>query len=160
MALLDQNCVYGFLRQHYLHWLEAMSLMGKVSEAIILITHLATMINVSTFLLQSYLVNANNAKSQDSPIVYDLIHDCRRFLLAHRHVIVHAPEQICTSGLIFGPGHSLVRKNFKNIVPRWVRLQPQPQEKWSVSLQTLEGHSDFVNTVGLLSRRPVGDTGV
>jgi WD40 repeat protein len=146
MGLLDQNCVYSFLRQYYLPWLEAMSLMGKVSEAIISITHLATMIKVSSFLPQLYLANANNEhKSQDLPIVHDLIHDCRRFLLTYRHVITYAPEQIYISGLIFSPRHSTVRKNFKNIVPQWVRLQPQPHEKWSASLQTLEGHSGVVN---------------
>lgn len=34
------------VRQHYRHWLEAMSLMGKISEAIITITNMTVMANV------------------------------------------------------------------------------------------------------------------
>src|SRR5271156_1753274 len=79
--------------------------------------------------------------------MYDLIHDCRRFLLAFRQVITNAPGQLYASALVFSPLHSTVRKNFRDIVPRWVKLQSRHREKWSASLQTLEGHSSVVNTV-------------
>src|SRR5271155_4033125 len=79
--------------------------------------------------------------------MHDLIHDCRRFLLAFRQVITNAPGQLYASALMFSPLHSTVRKNFRNIVPQWVKLQPPHREKWSASLQTLEGHSGAVKTV-------------
>ena len=79
--------------------------------------------------------------------MHDLIHDCRRFLLAFRHVISDAPEQIYASALIFSPLRSTLRKLFKDIIPPWVKFYPLHQEKWSPSLQTLEGHFDRVNIV-------------
>src|SRR5271156_3243277 len=79
--------------------------------------------------------------------MYDLIHDCRRFLLAFRQVIINAPGQLYASALMFSPLHSTVRINFRDIVPRWVKFQPRHREKWSASLQTLEGHSESIKTV-------------
>jgi hypothetical protein len=46
--LLDNGSVYEFLQSHFLHWLEAMSLMGKTSEVIITLTDLAAMVDVSS----------------------------------------------------------------------------------------------------------------
>ena len=46
LELLDHGCIHKVLKQHFLHWLEAMSLMGKISEAIIAITNMAAIINV------------------------------------------------------------------------------------------------------------------
>lgn len=51
-AIDDNGRIHKFLLQHFLHWLEAMSLIGRVSEAVILITNLTTMTDVrKTFLL-------------------------------------------------------------------------------------------------------------
>ena len=46
MEGLDHSRIHDFLQQHFLHWLEAMSLMGKVSEAIISITNIVALKNV------------------------------------------------------------------------------------------------------------------
>jgi hypothetical protein len=59
VELLDHDYVHDLLRQHFLHWLEAMSLIGKISEAIIAITDLAAMVNVGIYLPLSSLVDAN-----------------------------------------------------------------------------------------------------
>ena len=37
-GLHDNGQIHVFLRKHFLHWLEALSLMGKMSEGIIMIT--------------------------------------------------------------------------------------------------------------------------
>ncbi|MCJ1267070.1 hypothetical protein MMC22_006955, partial [Lobaria immixta] len=130
VELLDHGCVHEFIQRHFLHWLEAMSLIDKISEAVIAITNLTAMANL-----------------QKSPIMHDLIHDCRRFLLAFRHAITDAPEQLYASALIFSPLQSTVRKVFKDIIPQWIKYRPLHREKWSSSLQTLEGHSSQVDIV-------------
>jgi hypothetical protein len=44
----DQSRVHSFLQKHFLHWLEALSLMGKMSESIGLINTLQSIIAVSS----------------------------------------------------------------------------------------------------------------
>lgn len=48
-ALLDHDRILGFLRQQFLYWLEAMSLMNMVAEAIAAITKLVASTNVSRY---------------------------------------------------------------------------------------------------------------
>jgi hypothetical protein len=43
----DNGPVYMFLQNHFLHWLEALSLMGKFSEGVLMIIKLQTMLSVS-----------------------------------------------------------------------------------------------------------------
>jgi hypothetical protein len=43
----DNGRVHKFLRQHFLHWLEALSLMRKMSEGVLMITALQSMLTVS-----------------------------------------------------------------------------------------------------------------
>jgi hypothetical protein len=50
--LRDQDAVYTFLRKHFLHWLEALSLMGRVSDSIKLIGSLQSVATVSSFKLR------------------------------------------------------------------------------------------------------------
>lgn len=59
IELLDHGCVQKFLQQNFMHWLEAMSLMGKTSEAIIMITNMTKMTNVGNYFLLSNLINVN-----------------------------------------------------------------------------------------------------
>ncbi len=58
-ALLDHESIFNFLRQHFLHWLEAMSLMKKVSEAIMSIEKLVASTNVSRYSHPCFPVYAN-----------------------------------------------------------------------------------------------------
>jgi hypothetical protein len=50
MNAADDGLLHQFLKQHYLHWLEAMSLIGKVAEAVRMVTRLEKEINVSSWL--------------------------------------------------------------------------------------------------------------
>jgi hypothetical protein len=56
--LHDGDQVHQFLREHLLHWLEALSLMGKTSEGVLAITSLESYIPVSQF--HSALWNPTN----------------------------------------------------------------------------------------------------
>ena len=46
--ICDQDAVHLFLQQHFLHWLEALSLMGNISESIALIDTLQSLVEVSS----------------------------------------------------------------------------------------------------------------
>jgi hypothetical protein len=43
----DSYHVYAFLQEHLLHWLEALSLMGKTSEGVLTLSSLESYISVS-----------------------------------------------------------------------------------------------------------------
>ena len=45
--LYDIDQVHIFLQKHFLHWLEALSLMGKMSEGVLMLTALQSILTVS-----------------------------------------------------------------------------------------------------------------
>jgi hypothetical protein len=45
--LCDNGQVHGFFKEHFLHWLEALSLIGRVSEGVLMMKGLQSVINVS-----------------------------------------------------------------------------------------------------------------
>src|SRR5436305_1049067 len=71
----------------------------------------------------------------------------KRFALHNRSAIERAPLQIYCSALAFTPVLSIVRKQFTDRMPSWIRRGPNVQKNWSALLQTLEGHSSEVNSV-------------
>jgi WD40 repeat protein len=58
-----------------------------------------------------------------------------------------SPLQVYTSALIFSPGGSLIRRYFEKEEPKWIKIKPAIGDRWSACLQTLEGHSDFAQSV-------------
>ncbi|XTI87333.1 putative WD-repeat protein [Cenococcum geophilum] len=128
--LEDYDKTHDFLRLHLLHWFEALSLIGKISEGTHAIQVLEDMIDVIK-----------------SPNLHAFIHDSRRFILYNRSIIEEAPLQTYCSALVFAPQRSLVRKQFEGEMPCWITRLWEVQDKWSSLLQTLEGHTGHVNAV-------------
>jgi WD40 repeat protein len=54
---------------------------------------------------------------------------------------------VYSSGLIFTPQKALIRRNFERELLEWLASGPRVEENWSAELQTLEGHSDPVQSV-------------
>ena len=77
----------------------------------------------------------------------DFVRDAYRFALSYRWVIEQAPLQAYVSGLIFAPASSLVKACFKAEEPDWIRTKPAVEADWNACLQTLEGHSGWVESV-------------
>ncbi|KAI9856661.1 MAG: hypothetical protein M1813_008808 [Trichoglossum hirsutum] len=126
----DGGPIHIFIQQHLLHWFEALSLARKISEGVHAIQLLEDIVDVSK-----------------SPILYAFIHDAKRFLLYNRSIIENTPLQIYYCALVFAPQRSLVHKQFKEEMLNWVKRSPQIVEEWSALVQTLEGHTNWVNTV-------------
>ncbi|KAJ5938320.1 hypothetical protein N7466_001454 [Penicillium verhagenii] len=120
----------NFLRRHFLHWVEAMSLLGLMSEVVGILNALQTVIPG----------NADSAMS-------DFLYDAKRFILKNRQIANNAPLQLYCSGLVFAPRTAIVRREFGTELPSWISQLPQVNEKWSAELQALEGHSNSVNSV-------------
>ncbi|KAH8710102.1 vegetative incompatibility protein HET-E-1 [Phaeosphaeriaceae sp. PMI808] len=125
----DGHLIHQFLKAHFLHWLECLSLIGEVSEAIYMISSLQACLEDLSVELSSFL------------------HDAKRFILRNRSIMDEAPLQIYASAMIFAPMNSVVRKWLEHDIPDWITQKPQVQADWDSSLQTLEGHGDIICAV-------------
>ncbi|UKZ84837.1 uncharacterized protein TrAFT101_000727 [Trichoderma asperellum] len=132
--LNDDGPVSVFLHTHFLHWLEALSLLRKISDNVISIARLEKLLKTQSS--QTQLIR--------------FLHDGYRFVLYFLRAIEMAPLQIYSSALIFSPIQSLVRQLFHNDLPSWIHNRPIMNYTWSPCLQTLEGHGSEVNCVVLL----------
>src|ERR1700710_510294 len=70
-----------------------------------------------------------------------------RFALHNRTVIELAPLQVYNSALYFTPTTSIVRRQFRHMMPEWIKSGPVVEKNWSATLQVLEGHSSTVYSV-------------
>ncbi|KAH7200625.1 hypothetical protein BKA60DRAFT_469988 [Fusarium oxysporum] len=124
----DNNEVHDFLTTHFLHWMEAMSFLGRVKECLDSLRSLARWLE----------------KQEDSSLSI-FVADAVRFLQANFSVITEAPLQIYFC-LVFAPSKSVVRKTFEKAIPRWTSNLPRVQESWAACLLTLEGHSEITRS--------------
>ncbi|KAH7012408.1 vegetative incompatibility protein HET-E-1 [Macrophomina phaseolina] len=129
-CITDDHQAYAFLKRHFLHWLEALSLLGKISESIAMIG-----------CLQSLISSENNAG------VTSFLRDASRFILNSRSIIDICPVQAYSSTMIFAPERSVIRNTFQEDIPDWISVLPKVDLEWSACRQTIEGHGGSVNAV-------------
>ncbi|RKK31227.1 hypothetical protein BFJ66_g15942 [Fusarium oxysporum f. sp. cepae] len=123
----DDKEVYDFLTTHFLHWLEAMSLLGRVKECLDVLRSLARWLETG----------------EDSSLS-TFVADAVRFVQAYFSVIAEAPLQTYCC-LAFTPSKSVVRRAFKHAIPKWITSLPKVEENWNACLLTLEGHRGEVS---------------
>ncbi|GCB27637.1 vegetative incompatibility protein HET-E-1 [Aspergillus awamori] len=124
------NDILAFLKEHLLHWFEAMGILGIISEAIIAVDSLVQL-----------------TKDKYSNEAHVFVLDSRRYILKFAQIVDTAPLQLYSSGLIFAPHRSLIRETFERELPAWLSRGPKVEEYWDPELQTLEGHSRSVESV-------------
>ncbi|KAK8900837.1 hypothetical protein QC760_010601 [Botrytis cinerea] len=98
--LKDSGSVHKFLRQSFLYWFEALSLIRSLPDGIVMIRKLE-----------------NKLHANESPNLYAFIHDAKRFALYSRSVIEQTPLQTYCSALVFAPKKSIVRTTFEKDIP-------------------------------------------
>ncbi|KAL7798225.1 hypothetical protein V8C37DRAFT_249141 [Trichoderma ceciliae] len=103
----DGDQMHTFLRRHFLHWLEALSLIGMVAEGIRMIRELRNMVTPT---------NSVEAGA--------FLDDAERFTVYFHQMIGQTPLQIYFSGLLFSPLNSVIRRTFlthvsQGIVKAW-----------------------------------------
>ncbi|GMG17252.1 unnamed protein product [Aspergillus oryzae] len=108
---ISESEILCFLRKRFLHWLEALALIGNIGTEI-----------------------------------SDFLYDAKRFALQNTYIAGIAPLQLYSSGLVFAPALSIVKKTFSREV-RQIKSPPVLDNSWSPILQTLEGHSGRVDSV-------------
>ncbi|CAH0034575.1 unnamed protein product [Clonostachys rhizophaga] len=126
----DMRHVHDFLISHFLHWIEALSLMGQGLESIKLMNILISVVS-----------------NQDSPELLAFLHDARRYVRTYSFAFDSFPLQLYSSLLLFAPKNSPIRDIFQQYIPEWITARPQIDNEWGRCLQTLEGHRGTVNSV-------------
>ncbi|KAF3031956.1 hypothetical protein E8E12_002491 [Didymella heteroderae] len=130
MQLCDGDQVHVFLKKHFLHWLEALGWLGKLSEGIHAISLLESVVS-----------------DKDFPQLHAFVHDIKRFALYGRAAVEQAPLQVYYSTLMFAPTNSVVKQRCADNIPACIKRSPQVEREWNALLQTLEGHTDRVSAV-------------
>ncbi|RFU81030.1 wd40 repeat [Trichoderma arundinaceum] len=120
----DGGLVERFLVNHLLHWLEALSLIGRISECIGMVHDLLGLLDL-----------------EQSSFTSKLLRDARRIILHYRSIIDYSPLQVYYSAIVFAPEQSIVRTQFRNELPAWLSLPAQVASEWDSCLQTLEGQT-------------------
>ncbi|RDW68812.1 NACHT and WD repeat domain-containing protein [Aspergillus mulundensis] len=133
IQLNDQHRTLAFLTQHLLHWLEALSLLGCVSDSIAMIRS-----------LQNLVAPRESAK------IAAFLHDAKRFILSFRSIIALSPLQVYVSALAFAPRRSLVAQTFKPCMLNWITVAPGNEVlEWTALRQTLEATGVVVTALVL-----------
>ncbi|OGM42784.1 NACHT and WD40 domain protein [Aspergillus bombycis] len=125
---VHHTAVFAFLKRHFLHWLEAMSLMGLISEVVNIINTLR-------------LAAQTDRHSELSLF----LQDAKLFVLKVIYICNDFPLQLYCSGLAFWPTCSIIKKVFEES-QRWVYILPQVEGSSSAELQALKGHSDRIHS--------------
>ena len=149
--LCNEDQVHKFLRKHFLHWLEALNLIGKISDSVQMVMDLHPLV-VSGRVELFYVYNTDMVFEADGNLdLHAMTYDAKRFILHYRSIIEKAPLQLYSTALVFAPRRSTVRRQFLDEsldeYPWWSTRLPKVDEDWSPNLQTLEGHSGPVNAV-------------
>ncbi|KAK6524243.1 hypothetical protein TWF694_005899 [Orbilia ellipsospora] len=125
----DKRQIYSFLKEHLLHWLEVMNLLGVGFQTIHLIVQLELVVQTSGGIIGNEFLK--------------FLNDAKRFVQMNQHIASKAPLQLYSSALIFAPESSLVRNAFWHKVPKWITRPPKVQNHWSPLIQTLEAHKSI-----------------
>ncbi|KAH8885022.1 YVTN repeat-like/Quino protein amine dehydrogenase [Thozetella sp. PMI_491] len=126
--LRDGDQVHTFLLTHFLHWLEALSLLKRADESLRMVRTLETLIEVRTR-FEKFLQDAN------------------RFILNCTQIITACPLQLYSSAIFFSPKSSVVRHSFIHEPSMWLSTQSKIQDDWTACVQTLEGHLKAVTSI-------------
>ncbi|KAJ6028153.1 hypothetical protein N7540_003729 [Penicillium herquei] len=99
--LSNDKRIYQFLTTHLLHWIEVLSLTGKIFDGI------------------------------GNSTLREFVYDAKRFMFYVRYVAEETPLQLYCSGLLFTAQNSIVKKLFEQEIPPWFEKLPKVEEKWS-----------------------------
>ncbi|EGX50850.1 hypothetical protein AOL_s00054g936 [Orbilia oligospora ATCC 24927] len=138
----DYHTILNFLQKHFLHWVEALSLMGMSAEGLKMIESLLFMCKVSqpqrlkfTAPLAAKLAKYFKNLAGTLP---SFIYDAKRFIMMHQSIIGRMPLQLYSSCLLFSPKQSVIRQQNWGEVSPWVNNTRAIQENWNLCLQVFD----------------------
>ncbi|KAL7788140.1 hypothetical protein V8C43DRAFT_288371 [Trichoderma afarasin] len=113
--------IHDFLKEKFIYWVEALSLLGGIFDGRVGMQRLEQLV----------------ADSKVSGIL-ELVKDACKFIQTFGNAIADYPLQIYASALIFSPTRSIIRRQFKEQVPKWIQTLPDGKSEWDPSLKIYE----------------------
>ncbi|KAI0886951.1 WD40-repeat-containing domain protein [Annulohypoxylon maeteangense] len=110
--LQDNGILDVFLRSHFLHWLEALSILEHIPKGTSAMIMLCDLLQNTTSQLRKF------------------VKDATRFIRYHKPTIKSSPLQVYGSALVFSPSQSIIRRHFQHEEPRWLALKPAVDSHW------------------------------
>ncbi|KAF2015094.1 WD40 repeat-like protein [Aaosphaeria arxii CBS 175.79] len=129
-VISDGGKVDELFRCHFLHWVEAMTLLQKLPEAILALRKLQLVMN-----------RPNSTK------LAQFVQDALLFLMWSSSGIQNKPLQVYRGALIFSPKRSLVRQLCLQEISKQVEVRIGLENDWGPIPQSLEGHHGKVKSV-------------
>ena len=80
----------------------------------------------------------------ENPALNAIVYDAKRFILSNRSCIEKASLQSYVSALVFSPEQSMIRNQYLDQFPTWIKRPSVIEDNWSSLLQTLENHFERV----------------
>ncbi|KAL6695170.1 hypothetical protein J3F84DRAFT_400030 [Trichoderma pleuroticola] len=117
----SHELIHVFLKEKYIYWLEALSLLRSISDGIARMQRLEQLV----------------AKSEASGFL-EFVRDACKFIQTFGNAIADYPLQAYMSALIFSPTQSITRHQFKTEAPKWIKTLLQSEAKWAPSSRTYE----------------------
>ncbi|KAH7140047.1 WD40-repeat-containing domain protein [Dactylonectria estremocensis] len=128
-ACSDQE-VFDFLSQHFLHWLEVLSLIGRTSEGLHVIKT-----------LESFMQDSEHG------MLSELLKEGGRFIQTNLVMIDSSPLQLYSSLLTFTPESSMIRQILWDKRPKWMPLASAARPTWDQCQQVLEVKQRGINSI-------------
>ncbi|QYS92872.1 hypothetical protein H0G86_000264 [Trichoderma simmonsii] len=128
--LADGGPVSEFLLRHFLHWLEALSLMERTREIISFIQMLQTLVEPESGIKTSAFLR-----------------DAEQFVRTHASTIESSPLQLYSSALVFTPSDSIVRIQFQDCIPSWILSPPLIDRSLNPCRHFIEGRSNYIKCI-------------
>jgi WD40 repeat protein len=135
-----------FLNRNLLHWLEAMSILKKSRDTIVLLNSLSSWILVSYMVWFQYKSLEFFLSQTNAPNLHELVCDTCRFAQTFANSIEEHPLLVYFSALPFAPLTSVIYQKFHNnaLLPT---ISGGFERSWSPLLLTLAEHEGPVTSV-------------
>ncbi|KAG8723033.1 hypothetical protein FRC09_005014 [Ceratobasidium sp. 395] len=131
-ALVDrlEGCLRGFLfGTKLLYWIEALSLLGKLSTA------LSSLLGLMTRRLPEDMQDCRTAAN-----------DAYRFILSSYDVISRSTPHLYVSALAFAPGNSGIARRIRNFFPKLLTIAEGDEKEWTSCLRGIWVASEVSST--------------
>ncbi|KAI1009512.1 hypothetical protein LB504_003127 [Fusarium proliferatum] len=130
----DAEAILEFLEKHLLHWVEALTLLGRVYQITGLMRNLRSILNTE-------------ARSRSDRKLIELLEDSIRFVDTDLETINLTPLQIYSSVLVFAPTNSIIRKTFAAELPGYVERVVGTRSDWDPRLRSFVDYNDGLETM-------------
>ncbi|EAU29406.1 predicted protein [Aspergillus terreus NIH2624] len=122
----------SFLKLHFLHWIEALSLLRRIADGI---SSIKKLLDILRSHFDAY------------PELVAFLKEAEVFTVYHRSTIERFPLQVYGTAIAFCPTQSEIRKGFWGEKLPYVKNISGIKESWDLYRQVLSGHNGVVSAV-------------